>query len=531
MAVFDRHMWLRIAFVLAIPILSQGGWAEDGAAVPRFGISRFVVEGNSLLPADEVAAMLARHAGTDRTFSDIQRAVEDLEAAYRAAGYSTVSVVLPEQVLESGEIRLTVQETRLGKVHVSGQQHFDEANLRASLPALREGEAPNLQALSRNLQVANESPAKQVQVILQGSEVPGQVDAAVRVSDEKPWRLFATLDNTGTVETGRMRLGLGAQHANLFNRDHVLTAQYTTAPDALDQVSVYGLGYRIPLYASSDTLEFFAGRSDVSSGTVANLFTVSGAGTVLGARYTRNLPRHGIYDHKATLGLDYRAYENQVRPLGGGASLLPDYTVTPLLATYSGALDWTTARAGFAATWMRNLPYTDKGREAQLKQVRLGAREDYSLWRLSGNYSQALAGDWQAVAAFSGQYTRDQLVSAEQFGAGGVASVRGFNERAVAMDRGYRGSLELYTPELKGWVPIEGANLRLLGFYDFASIRLNHALPGEASREGLASAGVGLRLNVSKRFSLGADYAQVLDGAGTKRAGDDRLHVNLMLSY
>lgn len=119
------------ACALAALLFCQGGWAEDGAAVPRFGISRFVVEGNSLLPADEVAAMLARHAGTDRTFSDIQRAVEDLEAAYRAAGYSTVSVVLPEQVLESGEIRLTVQETRLGKVHVSGQQHFDEANLRA----------------------------------------------------------------------------------------------------------------------------------------------------------------------------------------------------------------------------------------------------------------------------------------------------------------------------------------------------------------------------------------------------------------
>ena len=50
----------------------------------------------------------------------------------------------------------------------------------------------------------------------------------VKVSDEQPWKVSVTLDNTGTPQTGNYRVGLGFVHANLFDRDHMLTAQYIT---------------------------------------------------------------------------------------------------------------------------------------------------------------------------------------------------------------------------------------------------------------------------------------------------------------
>jgi hypothetical protein len=54
----------------------------------------------------------------------------------------------------------------LGSVASSGNQFFDEANVRASVPKLREGVAPNLREISESVQLANESPVKQIEVTL-----------------------------------------------------------------------------------------------------------------------------------------------------------------------------------------------------------------------------------------------------------------------------------------------------------------------------------------------------------------------------
>ncbi len=121
---------------------------EDG--VPRFEIRRFDVQGNTLLTPAQVQALLAPFTGAQRDFSDIARAVEALEAAYRERGYSAVQVQLPEQELERGVVRLSVLQTPLGKLAISGNTWVDEANVRRALPALREGETPNVPALSQS---------------------------------------------------------------------------------------------------------------------------------------------------------------------------------------------------------------------------------------------------------------------------------------------------------------------------------------------------------------------------------------------
>jgi hemolysin activation/secretion protein len=51
----------------------------------------------------------------------------------------------------------------------------------------------------------------------------------------------------------------------------------------------------------------------------------------------------------------------------------------------------------------------------------------------------------------------------------GPDSVRGFNVREVANDRGYSGSLELYTPELGTKFNWNDVKLRALAFVDFGT--------------------------------------------------------------
>ena len=155
----------------------------------------------------------------------------------------------------------------------------------------------------------------------------------------------------------------------------------------------------------------------------------------------------------------------------------------------------------------------------------------YRVYRYGANYSRALPGDWQARVQMTGQYSDNALVAGEQFGIGGAENLRGFLEREVANDRGYRANAELYTPNLGpkfGWTDIQ---TRLLGFVDWGNVARNSALPSESHQQTLASVGVGLRFTGGKTFTMRSDYARVIDAGGAENKGHTRLHFSLSLIF
>jgi len=257
---------------------------------PKFEIRQYLTDGNTLLTQEEIDRVLAPFVGQDKDFGDVQRALEALQTSYQAAGYGNVEVRLPEQELERGEVRFNVIEVKVGKIIIEGNEHFTAQNIRRSVPSLREGTTPNTKEIAESMRLANENPSKQSAVLLRGSEREGLVDATIRVADVNPQRWSASFDNTGNSSTGQTRLGIAYQHSNLFDLDHILTTQYITSPADFKNINVYGIGYKIPLYANGDSIDFVAGYSNVDSGTVQGLFLVSGKGAIYGARYNQALP-------------------------------------------------------------------------------------------------------------------------------------------------------------------------------------------------------------------------------------------------
>jgi hemolysin activation/secretion protein len=504
----------------------------------RFDITAYRVEGSTLLTNNQIESAVAPFRGKQRDFADVQRALEALEAAYRKAGFGAVQVFLPEQELQGGVVVLRVVESRIGKVEVTGNKHFDTGNIRRSLPALKEGQTPNSRALADNLRAANESPVKQARVVLRPSSRPNEVDAKVEVEDESPWRFFSTLDNTGTNQTGRTRLGVGVQHANLFDRDHVATVQYITSPEKPDQVAIYSLGYRLPLYGLGDSIDVFAGYSDVDAGTTetpAGPLEFSGQGTVYGARYNFLFARHGEYEHKMILGADYRIYDNvcSVGAFGaaGCGAAGANVRVHPVSLSYAGQWARPADQMSFYATVSRNIPGGQDGKEEDLILARPNANADYTILRVGMNYLKAFKSDWQARLRLDTQYTGDALIQGEQIGVGGWNTVRGFLEREIASDRGYTGTLELYTPNIGPRVGFGIDNLRLLAFYDAGVASRNDPVPGDITRQSVSSAGLGLRMGIKKNFALRADGATVIDEGGAQRTDEIRVHFGILVSF
>ena len=499
------------------------------SAIPRFAISRYDVSGDTLLGPELVQSLVTPFTGPGRDFGDIQRAVEALEEAYRTRGYTMVLVGLPEQELDRGAVRLHVVETLVGKVAIKGNSHFDDANVRRALPALLEGTTPNMPALGQSLKLANENPARRIEVSLAGSDKDGVLDATVSVADERAWKAMLNLDNTGSKDSGKTHAGVVLQHANLWGRDHVASLQYTTSLEHANQVGVYGLGYHVPLYELGDSLDFFASYSNVDSGSVsAGIFdlAVSGRGATAGARYNRNFGKRGNYEPKLVYGFDVKAYRNSLQFFG--MELGTDVTVHPVSIAYIGAWSLPRGEASVGVTLARNIAGGDNGSQRHFTLARLGARASYSTLRLSGSYSQVLDSDWQWRALANGQYTPDALVPGEQFGIGGAATVRGFLEREVANDSGANLNLELYTPT---WCGSGSYQCRALAFYDTGWVRRNHALPGEIDSMAIGSAGLGLRLTLNRYANVQLDYAHVVNPGETGRRDANRLHFRVGLSY
>ena len=537
------------------PAAAKPAAAPDG---PRFEIRRYVFDGATLVSQQELEAATAPYTGKQRGFGDVQRALEVIERTYSAGGWSAVQVVLPEQELERGEVRFQIIEAKVGRVIVEGNKFFDEANIRASIPSLAPGRAPNINQISRNLRIANESPAKQITVLLRGGQEEGMVDAVARVADESPVRASVTVDTTGNDETGRLRVGLGYQNSNVYGRDHILTLQYVgaphrdTHPNAIvpfpgKQVFIIGAGYRIPLYGSGDTLDFSVGSSTVNSGTIGELFTISGAGGIMGARYTRNFNKIGDYEHRMVFSLDHRGFHNKgVRALGGTVQLIPDVTTHPVGVLYSGVLRRQDSESGFSLGFSQNFPGGNDGRGASDGNDNPGpgsgfcgsrsstvsdhfecANARFFVWRWALSHVTLIGEDWQGRFAMNGQLTRDMLVTGEQFGLGGAESVRGFREREISNDSGYRGTFELYTADWGSKTGIAGARARGVLFVDWGGVKRNRPHPGDIHATHVGSYGAGVRFSRGTNLSLRVDYAIIWDPGGTQGRNDGRLHASM----
>ncbi|WP_177307112.1 ShlB/FhaC/HecB family hemolysin secretion/activation protein [Pseudoduganella namucuonensis] len=536
--------------------------AQEGSPEPeqRFDIARFDVAGNTLLAPERVQALLARFTGKQRNFADVQRALEALEGAYRADGYGTVQVELPEQEATSGVVRLNVVEVRIGAVRVTDNTHFGTDNVLRGLPALRTGHAPNLRRLSENVQLSNENGVKLVEVTLAAGEAENTVDAKVRVTDRSPHQAGLSIDNSGTDASGKWRTGVSYQYANLFDRDHTASLAYTTSPDSPDGVTVrnYSVGYRLPLYDWGDSVDFIFGKSSSntpsSTPTLGGALNIVGKGDVFGLHLNHNFARAGETTSRLVLGLDYKFIDARCSTVDGQpvsiepptppiAACVP-YKVTPLSATYSSSTRGGAAQTDYSVGLAVNLPrgarYTNiTGRTDRYSYLTSGnrdTRDRFIVLRGGASHLRGFANDWQLRLAASGQYSFQPMVTAENTGLAGAYTVRGFDERALSADSGAVANAELYTYDIgaaNGW----NASVRGLLFID-ASRGWNRAarapVPAAVSA---SSAGLGLRASVGRHANLRMDVARVIH-AGQREAaaagaagGDYRAHVFLTLGY
>lgn len=499
------------------------------AAPVVFTIRGFRIEGENPIGEADAQRVLAPFVRPDATLATLQQATAALEAELRARGYGLHRVVLPPQDV-GDRVRLAIVRFTLGQVGYEGRQIYDEANIRRSVPELREGQSPNFRKLAIQTAIANENPNKQIQVGLRESQEADRIDATITVHEQRPWTAGVAIANTGNASSGRDRLIVTAGHTNLFDRDHEFIGAYTTSIERTEDVKQLGLAYKIPLYS----LGAVAGLTYTHSDVVGDFgsFTSTGAGHALTATYTQYLEPQGGRRSYVSLGLEDKVFDAGL--LNGQGFGQEDRRSRPLTVGYTARADSDTASWGYNAALAANTgtgPHNDLA-SYQTEDPRIGTVHWIAL-RGAATYSAPFAGQWLWTARGSFQYSGDVLIAGEQFGIGGLGSVRGTDlERPVTGDSGLQGTLEVTTPEVL-------AGLRLLGFVDAGYVRNNKpdGLTNPGS-DGLASVGVGLRYTRGV-LTAAIDYGYLVRGSrvplaldsGSPQTGDERLYVSVGLRY
>jgi hemolysin activation/secretion protein len=520
----------RVGLLLPLLVFASAQAAEGEA--PVFDIQDYAVEGNTVLDVETVEQALYPHLGPGKGIEDVERARVALETAYRDHGYPTVVIDIPEQDVDHGQVRLKVVEGRVAFVQVTGSRYYALGKIKAGIPALAEGQVPHMPEVQQQVaKLAEQSADRTVTPVFRAGQAPGQMEVELKVTDQLPLHGSVELNSRNTDYTHYTRLIGSLRYDNLWQRFHSASLQYQTSPENSDELEVWSGTYVLPTGLADTRLALYGVGIQSSTQLGANVggTSVVGTGAIYGLRLVKPLEALSGGLHSLTLGFDYKQFDQAITLAGQDTGNTPIH-YAPFLVGYEASLRWGEALTSLNAAG--HVSIRGLGNDpAEFQQRRDQARANFFYFTADLKHQQTLPADFQLATRLGGQISPDPLISNEQFSAGGVQSVRGYHQTQQLGDSGLNASVELYGPR---WLSNQTdfiQNLRLLGFYDWASLWIERPLAPNPARYTLASAGLGLRMQIFRHFQSELDWAYPFYRQGTVDSGQQRLDFRVSYAF
>lgn len=436
-----------------------------------------------------VAAAARGFVGLPATRATLGRLAAAMSAAYARSAVALYTVVVPDQDLAGGTLRVIVAEGFIERVDFTGGAtpllRAYAARLAAERPLTR-------RSLERYLSLMRDVPGETIDARLLRGTRPGGVLLQIAAHRKRAEAAFG-YDNQGAGTLGTSELSAGLHlYSSLRDGDRTdLTG--LVSPD-FHRLRYFAATHATPISGDGITLSFSGGylvtrpRHSVVDGD-ARTFGISASYPIIRG-YKRNLTGSlgvdGIDSDAAAFGSLFSS--DHTRALRGalGYSFVAQKSAFTAGATLSRGLDVLAARGtpDFTDTVFTKL----NGRVTYDRQ--LGKRLFVHL---------------RAAA----QYSRDRLAAAERFAVGGADFGRAFDQAVLTGDRGYAGSAEL---AVRPALPKALAGTEIYGFVDGARVHLVSRLPyAYGASYDLASAGGGVRLAYTKHASIGLEAARAIN--------------------
>lgn len=183
----------------------------DGDALP----SRFA----------PIATALGRFVGQCAGTKGIALITSLATEAVLANGWVTTRVSVPEQDLAGGRLTLHLIVGRISSVRFADDSV--RGSWRSAVP-LREGDILSIHGLEQGLEQLKRMPGQDADIRIEPGKGLGTSDVLIDVQRRRLWRLLASVDNSGTRDTGRLQgqLAIGIDNPLGLNDLLDLSAQH-----------------------------------------------------------------------------------------------------------------------------------------------------------------------------------------------------------------------------------------------------------------------------------------------------------------
>lgn len=474
--------------------------------------------------------------GRPITIALLQQLSTEVVLAYRRAGRPLADAAVPEQNISNGTVQVVILEAHLGQVRVEGNRHFSAERMLAVMRT-RPGEPLYAGTLFSDLDWLNRNPFRRIDLVYERGRDLSTTDVILRVTEQRPWTVFAGYNNENVEALGRDRWFLGLREGNLWGVEHEASLLFTQASSS----SVYwgtALEYVVPLPSTRRLLTLLASYAEPN--LTDPIFDTSAQSARLGLRYGGEYARTRIWELNWAVGYDAKSNNNDI--LFGGTSVFSGSYQTHELV---GEL--TARRPGPAGeTDLKAQLYLSPGgvggrnSDADLENSGRGDLDArYAYADLTAAQKLSLPEEFSLELAGSLRFAHRRLPPSSEFALGGVTQMPGYTEATALGDKAVWGQVRVQSPifhvlESRGRSATDA--VRFSASYSLAQVSINDLTEVETNQglrqhRKLESIAVGVGYEYSRHLQINFVYGWQLRSPASGVERSSRGHISAVMSF
>ncbi|MFH7024841.1 MAG: ShlB/FhaC/HecB family hemolysin secretion/activation protein [Heteroscytonema crispum UTEX LB 1556] len=479
-------------------------------------VTKFEFEGNTAFSNQKLIEATADYINRPITFAELLQVENVITTLYIKAGYINSGAVIPANQAFSPKgavVKIQIVEGGIEEIKVTGTRRLNSEYIRSRI-GLATSKPLNRFRLLEALQLLQLDPLiENLSAELAAGSRPEVSLLEVKVKEADSFRTEFFADNGRNPSVGSFRRGVNINEGNLLGFGDRFDAKYTNT----DGSNAYDLSYSVPINPRNGTITVSGGWTNTD--VVEPPFDRADiTGDSFYVDVSLRQPVIQTPTQELALGLAFSRQQSQTkiegenRPLSPGANgdgetrisavrFVQEYTQRHPQQVFALRSQFSLGVGLFNATINKNPPDSR-----------------FFSWRGQGQYVRLLAPQTLLVLRSDVQLATRTLVPLEQFGVGGLQSVRGYRQDQLLTDNGFLASAEVRLPVLRV-KEVEGL-LQVVPFVDFGVGWNNSRNPDEDPNiNTLASVGLGLQWQMGDQFSARLDYGIPLIDV---RAKDER---------
>ena len=496
--------------------------AQPKRGEQKFFIKKINLVGLESISAEELLGLLAEYENRELTLTDLNNLGNQIEREYLSRGIISMAFV-PAQEIKDATVNLQVVEARMGELKIQKPKYFNPERLYYywKLPM---GEVLRYDRMSEYLQMMGRNPDREVKATLVAGEKPGFTDVVLTSQNNYPVHVTTTFDNEGSVSTGKSRINIGYRDNNFLGRDDMFLSNYVFG-NYFSGVYAY---HSVPLNYSGTTLLYGSSRSRSNPKKQYTPFSFKSEAESTRVSLSQELNDKGKYKGEVSFGFEakdkstrnnegtYNRDRLRVFSLGSDIILRESKATTQLSAEVSQGVN------AFGATTRAN-PFASRGAKSRFTKLNLGIQQ-----------GRLLPYGLKANLKFKSQIA-SKLTPQEEFGLGGINSVRGYPPDDYLADHAVLTSAELLIPSFlipqRLRLPYSEDSLReqitTVAFIDYGWGKRRNALATERESTDYLGVGAGFRVKLYNQALLRLEWGFPVADKPINEEGHSRFHFSV----